>query len=82
MLFILLYIPCLAAMGVAFRELGRFYGTVMMVYLTVLGWSVATLYYQITIGRQLLWIAVPAAMLLAMAASFKAMGYKRKIEFS
>ena len=39
LLFILLYVPCLAAMGTAFRELGRFYGTLMMVFQTIIGWS-------------------------------------------
>ncbi len=79
LLFILLYVPCLAAMGAAFRELGRFYGLVMMVYLTVLGWSVATLHYQIALAREAVWIAVPVALLGAMAASFAIMGRRRKI---
>jgi len=79
LLFILLYVPCLAAMGAAFRELGNFYGVVMMVYLTVLGWSVATLHYQIALAREPLWIAVPAALLAALVVSFAIMGRRRKI---
>jgi ferrous iron transport protein B len=79
LLFILLYVPCFAAMGVAFRELGRVYGLVLVVYLTVLGWSVATLYYQITIGRQWIWMATPCALLLAMSGGFYLMGRRRRI---
>ena len=81
LLFIMLYVPCLAALGAAYRELGRFYTTVFGVYLTALGWSVATLYYQITLGRQALWIAVAAGLLLAMFGSSAAIGKKRKVEF-
>ena len=80
LLFILLYVPCLAAMGAAFRELGAFYGTVMMIYLTVLGWSVATLYYQVTLGHRALWIGVPIALLVAMVAGFAVMGHRRKVQ--
>ncbi len=81
LLFILLYVPCLAAMGAAFRELGRLYGCILMAYLTILGWSVATLFYQITIGHSFIWISVPAALLAAMFYSFYVMGKKRKVEF-
>ncbi len=80
LLFILLYVPCLAAMGAAFRELGRYYGVVMMVYLTVLGWSIATLYFQITLGHSILWIAVPILLLVAMISGFAVMGRRRKIQ--
>ncbi|MGI5868014.1 MAG: ferrous iron transport protein B [Kiritimatiellia bacterium] len=79
LLFILLYMPCLAAMGAALRELGAFYGVVMMTYLTVLGWSVATLHYQITLAREPLWIAVPTLLLAAIVASFAIMGRRRKV---
>ncbi len=80
LLFILLYVPCLAAMGAAFRELGRFYGVVMMVYLSILGWSVATLYYQMALGHSTLWIAVPILLLLSMFGGFWAMGRRRKVQ--
>lgn len=81
LLFILLYVPCIAALGAAFRELGKGYGTLLAVYLTVLGWCVATLYYQITLGHHALWITVPVALLGAMFGSFWAMGRKHKIDF-
>jgi len=80
LLFILLYVPCLAAMGAAYRELGKLYGTIMMVYLTVLGWSVATLYYQITLGHSAVWIGVPIGLLIAMVSGFAVMGHRRKVQ--
>ncbi len=79
LLFILLYMPCFAAVGAAYRELGRFYTAVLMIYLTVLGWCVATLYYQVMVGHQLLWLGVPLALLAAMSASFYYMGRSRRV---
>ena len=79
LLFILLYVPCIAAMGAAFRELGRFYGLVLMGYLTVLGWSVATLYYQFTLGHQTAWIAFACTLLATMFGGFWLIGRRRKI---
>ena len=67
-------------MGAAFKELGRFYGVVLMVYLTILGWSVATLYYQITLGHSALWVGVPIALLVSMFGGFSIMGRKRKLK--
>ena len=43
LLFILLYVPCIAATGVVFREIGKLYGTIFVGYLTLLGWSAATI---------------------------------------
>jgi len=79
LLFVLLYVPCMAAMGAAFRELGRFYGITLMVYLTVLGWSVATLYYQLTLGHQTLWILFATGLLTAMFGGFWLLGRRRKV---
>ena len=79
LLFILLYVPCLAATGVAYRELGRFYGILFPAYLTVLGWSVGTLYYQITLGHQPLWLFMPIAVLVLMFGSFWLYGRKHKV---
>jgi len=78
LLFVLLYVPCLAAMGAAFRELGRFYGILLAIYLTVLGWSVATLYYQLTLGHQTLWVLMPCVLLAAMFGTFWAIGKRRR----
>ncbi|MBN2509394.1 MAG: Fe(2+) transporter permease subunit FeoB [Spirochaetales bacterium] len=56
LLFVLIYIPCLAAFGTAVREIGAFYGTLMGVYLTTMAWIIATLFYQLAEGRSLWWI--------------------------
>jgi ferrous iron transport protein B len=51
LLFVLLYVPCLAATGVVFREIGKFYGAVFVGYLTLLGWSVATIYHAVMVSH-------------------------------
>mgnify|MGYP003292729668 CR=1 FL=1 len=74
LLFILLYVPCLAAMGTAFRELGRFYGTLMMVFQTVIGWSLSVLFFQVTCGHSTAWIATSVALLACVVVSLVLIG--------
>ena len=74
LLFILLYVPCLAAMGTAFRELGRFYGTLMMVFQTVIGWSLSVLFFQVTCGHSTAWIFTSVALLACVVVSLVLIG--------
>lgn len=74
LLFILLYVPCLAAMGTAFRELGRFYGTLMMVLQTVIGWSLSVLFFQVTCGHSTAWIFTSVALLAGVVVSLMLIG--------
>lgn len=83
LLFILLYVPCIAAMSTAFRELGKFYGTLMMAFQTAIGWSLATLFFQITCGKSALWIAASIALLAGtiMALTFIGKSQKNRSQF-
>ncbi len=74
LLFILLYVPCLAAMGTAFRELGRFYGTLMMVFQTVIGWSLSVLFFQVTCGHSVALIITSVALLAGVVVSLVLIG--------
>lgn len=74
LLFILLYVPCLAAMGTAFRELGRFYGTLMMVFQTVIGWSLSVLFFQVTCGHSVALILTSVVLLAGVAVALVAIG--------
>jgi ferrous iron transport protein B len=76
LLMVLLYMPCVAALGAILREMGKFYGSLSLGYLTLLAWIVATLFYQVTLGRQVFWIVVPLLMLAAMVAVFWWLGKK------
>jgi len=79
LLFILLYMPCVAATGTVFREVGKFYGTLFVTYLTLLGWSTATLFYAITVSHSVVWACVGASIPVAMFVSFRLIGRKKKI---
>ena len=79
LLFILLYVPCIAATGVVFREIGIGYGTVFVAYLTTVGWSVATVYNAIMVTHSVLWATVGVGILVAMFGGFWLYGRKHKI---
>ena len=74
LLFILLYVPCLAAMGTAFRELGRFYGTLMMVLQTVIGWSLSVLFFQVTCGHSVALIVTALVLLAGVVVALVVIG--------
>ena len=65
LLFVLIYFPCLAALGAIVREIGPAYGWLAMTYLTILAWSVATLFFQVATGHSLFWI-IFAILLVAL----------------
>lgn len=74
LLFVLLYVPCVASLATAFRELGRKFGTMLVTFQTAIGWSLAVLFFQITVGGSALWIFVAAALLLSVVVSLVFIG--------
>lgn len=80
LLFVLLYVPCLAATGVVFREIGKFYGTIFVGYLTLLGWSVATIYNAIMVTGSALWLSIGCSVLVTMFGGFWIYGRKHKVD--
>ena len=80
LLFILLYVPCIAATGVVFREIGKIYGIIFVCYLTVLGWSVAALYHALMVSHSSLWFLVGSGTLVLMFTGFWAFGRKHRID--
>ncbi len=46
LLLILLYMPCLSSIGAVYQELGWRWTMFSVIYLSVLAWSVATIFYQ------------------------------------
>ena len=74
LLFILIYFPCVAALGAVLREMGKGYGWLAMSYLTVLAWIVATLFYQLTVGHQWIWIVTALALAGLIVISFAWLG--------
>ncbi|MGL1932558.1 MAG: ferrous iron transport protein B [Desulfotalea sp.] len=78
LLFVLMYFPCLAVIGAARQEMGGFYTAIMACYCTVLAWSVATLFYQITEGHNPTFIIIAFAMLLATYGGLHLAGLRNK----
>lgn len=74
LLFILIYFPCLATVGVVYREAGSFVAVSQVLYMTVLAWIVSVLFYQTAAGHDLFWIAVPLILLIVVMSLFKIFG--------
>ena len=80
LLFILLYVPCVGATAVVFKEIGKFYGVIFVCYLTALGWSVATMYHAVTVSHSPYWFAVGAAIVAAMFGVFGLYGRNHRVD--
>ncbi len=74
LLFVLIYFPCVAALGVAIKEMGSGLGWLLAGYLTVAAWIVATLVYQIASGPNLVWIVIPVALAIGILLLFRYIG--------
>lgn len=70
LLLVLLYLPCVAVFGAMTREMGLRYTTLALVYVAVVSWAVATLFYQVTVTRDLVWILVATGLLAAIGLTF------------
>ncbi len=82
LLFILLYVPCVGATAVVFKEIGKFHGAVFVAYFTLLGWAVATMYHAVAVSGSVAWFSVGCGILAAMFCIFRFLGKKRKIQLS
>ncbi len=76
LIFILLYFPCVAAFGAVIKEAGLALGTLNAVYLTVLAWIVATLFYQVTVAHSVFWITTALIILGAKILFLYSLGRK------
>jgi len=76
LLFVLLYFPCVAAQGAAIRELGKRAGIALALYMTVLAWATAVLYYQVLEGGEWVWMGAAMGMLFLIWAVFARFGKK------
>ena len=73
LLFILLYFPCVAAMAAAIKEMGALLGWTLAAYSTLLAWSIATLYYQMSTRPSPLPVAIAIGLIVASIAAFVVM---------
>ena len=80
LLFILLYVPCVGATAVVFKETGRLYGAVFVCYMTLLGWSVATVYHSVMVSRSLTWCVAGIGVIAAIFGFFFLYGRKHRVD--
>ncbi|MEF3365018.1 Fe(2+) transporter permease subunit FeoB [Methylocystis sp. 9N] len=79
LLMILLYIPCVAAMGAIYQEIGWRWTIFSAIWNTGIGWCAAVIFYQAarfdrSPGTSVFWIAACLAALLAAMAALRVVG--------
>ncbi len=74
LLFVLIYFPCVAALAAAIREMGAGLGWLLAIYSTVVAWSVATLFFQLTTGPNPVFVVLAFALLGLMGLLFLILG--------
>ncbi|MGL1930691.1 MAG: ferrous iron transport protein B [Desulfotalea sp.] len=79
LLFVLMYFPCLAVIGAARQEMGGFYASVMAVYSTLLAWAVATFFYQVAEGHNLLYILLSLFIIATIYGGLYVLGKREKV---
>jgi ferrous iron transport protein B len=80
LIFILLYVPCLAAMGVVAREIGLGLAVLMATVQTLLAWAIAVLLYQVPVGGNVTWIVAAIVVLVGTGIFLKLFGMKANKE--
>lgn len=70
LLFVLLYFPCLGAVGTLVKEAGKTLATIIILYTTLTAWIIATLFYQLTLGHSILWISVALGLSASITLTF------------
>ena len=80
LIFILLYVPCLAAMGVVAREIGLGLAVLMATVQTLLAWAVSVLLYQVPVGGNMTWIVAAIVVLVGTGIFLKLFGMKANKE--
>jgi len=70
LLFVLIYMPCIAVIAVIYREIGARWAVFSMLYLTILAWVVSTMFYQasqflVQPAASTLWLSICLLMIIA-----------------
>lgn len=79
MLFVLIYVPCLATIAAVFNETNYKWAIFSVAYLTILAWIVSTLFYQITNFNShplysITWISISVGITLLSYLGFRIKG--------
>lgn len=79
LLFILVYFPCVSALGVVIREIGAGYGWLLAGYLTVSAWAISTIVFQAFGGGSAGWIAAGIGVLVLEWVILRVMGRRTRV---
>ena len=74
LLFVLLYLPCVATFGAMTREMGVRYSLLAAGSIGIVAWSAATLFYQLAASRSPLWTGVALALPSLLALGLHLLG--------
>lgn len=74
LLFVLLYLPCVASFGAMTKEMGLRHSLLATGYIGVVAWSTATLFYQLAAGHSPLWTGVSLALPMLLAVGLHLLG--------
>ncbi|MBT3294646.1 MAG: Fe(2+) transporter permease subunit FeoB [Verrucomicrobia bacterium] len=82
LLFILIYAPCVAAVGAIFKETSFKWAAFAVFYLTLLAWVVSTIFYQAGTFAQhpsssTMWIAICSGILVLLYAGLRLKGHQQ-----
>jgi ferrous iron transport protein B len=80
LLFVLIYFPCVAAFGATVQEMGTKLGIILAVYLTAIGWAIATIFYQLTAAYNPLWIIVGFGVIVLTIGGFVLLGKTLEVQ--
>ena len=75
LLFVLLYIPCVAAVAAAAREMGVRLAAILVGYTSVVAWSLATLFYQLSTGPRTGPVLISLGLLAAVWLLLSTLGH-------
>ncbi|MEI6892332.1 MAG: Fe(2+) transporter permease subunit FeoB [Pontiella sp.] len=76
LLFILIYVPCVAALAAIYREIGMRWMLLAVAYLTSLAWVLATIYFQVATftvdpSSSAVWLAICAVICVVFVAGLR-----------
>ena len=70
LLFVLIYMPCVAVIATIYREIGGRWAVFSVLYLTILAWIISTIFYQasqflVQPATSTMWIAVCLVIIIS-----------------
>nr|MBC8385786.1 ferrous iron transporter B [Candidatus Cloacimonadota bacterium] len=86
LLFILIYMPCIAVIATIIKEAGLKWAIFSIIYLTLLAWIIATLFYQISMfvsqpSVTAMWTVVCIAGLVGFIVGLNVFSNHYKVKF-